>query len=515
MSHLTGQMQLTTPSSSEMVQSADNISTISSQSGSVTSISSDGSSKNKKDRFANFKKSHISRSSGDLHLNNRINLSLFGDVQLNDSQFFEVMYIGKIKVSHKKVPKTFIDDAIPKFLAHDKLKMKVNRKKTSSANSQINSVICIQNLEVIASVAKEDEHLDHHNSSDASAMTQNESKTITSKDDGGDGDQSGSDSSSIGGDVKSTIIEKPKEILRSDSMEAPIRNRSASIGCVEQNRTMVFILGRTDIRLISPDRKQILLHKNFADVSSVVQGVSNSEHFGIICSETKEGKSEYIGYVFKCQSGSIAHDIMNSVSKSLETLEQTKLEEEEAKNHISDLLTCDHCPMIWYNRLLSTIDGMNEKKTYNTIMRITDELSEEDHQIVMQKYFGSDKVNDFSLRERNKFLIALLEAHCQMRQQRHVHDTMENRSEFLNQYLGGSTIFMKAKRSLTSSFDHLLKRRGSKDFVDTNNNFSNDDDQKRIKSTRSMSLAPNAPQTLTLKRESPERHQVNTSKMDM
>lgn len=37
------------------------------------------------------------------------------------------------------------------------------------------------------------------------------------------------------------------------------------------------------------------------------------------------------------------------------------------------------------------------------------------------------------------------------------------RSEFLNQYLGGSTIFMKAKRSLTSSFDHLLKRRGSRD----------------------------------------------------
>lgn len=341
-------------------------------------------------------------------------------------------------------------------------------------------------------------------------MLQNELKVITVKD-----DKANEDSSSIVGDVKNTAIEKAKEILRSDSIEPPIRNRSASIGCVEQNRTMVFILGRTDIRLISPDRKQILLHKNFADVSSVVQGVVNSEHFGIICSETKEGKSDYIGYVFKCQSGSISHDIINSVSKSLETLEQIKHEEEEAKNHISELLTCEHCPMIWYNRLVCTIDGLNEKKTYNTIMRLADELSEEDHEIVMQKFFGSDKVNDFSLRERNKFLIALLEAHCQMRQQRHVHDTMENRSEFLNQYLGGSTIFMKAKRSLTSSFDHLLKRRGSKDFIDNNNNFSHDDDQKRIKSTRSMSLAPNAPQTLTLKRESPERHQVNTSKMDM
>jgi len=40
-----------------------------------------------------------------------------------------------------------------------------------------------------------------------------------------------------------------------------------------------------------------------------------------------------------------------------------------------------------------------------------------------------------------------------------------SRHEFLNQYLGGSTIFMKAKRSLTSSFDQLMKRRSSKDDV--------------------------------------------------
>lgn len=352
-------------------------------------------------------------------------------------------------------------------------------------------------------------------------MVQNDLKTILTKD--GDSDQSGSDSSSIGGDDKSANIvvdqpKKKKEILRSDTIDAPQRNRSASIGSAEQNRTMVFILGRNDIRLISPDRKQILLHKNFADVANIVQGAENSEHFGIICSETKEGKTEFIGYVFKCQSGSISHDIMLSVTKSLESLEQAKLEEEVEKNHnLSDLLTCEHCPMIWFNRLMNTIEGLNDKKTYNMIMRFTEELSDEDHEIVMQKFFGSDKVNDLSLRERNKFLIALIDAHCQMRQQRHVHDTMENRSEFLNQYLGGSTIFMKAKRSLTSSFDHLLKRRGSKDFVDGNNNsFSHDqDDQKRIKPTRSMSLAPNAPQTLTLKRDSPERQQANTSKMDM
>jgi TBC1 domain family member 4 len=352
--------------------------------------------------------------------------------------------------------------------------------------------------------------LEHQNLSDSSAV-QNDLKIILTKE--GDGEHSGSDSSSIG-DIKS---EKSKEILRSDSIEIPKRNRSASIGCVEQNRTMVFILGRSDIRLISPDRKQVLLHKNFSDLANVIQGSENSDHFGIICSEKKENKTEFIGYVFKCQSGSIAHDIVTSVSKSLETLEQMRMEAEEEKNHISDLLTCEHCPVLWYNRLCSTIEGLNDKRTHTTIIRSIEELSEEDQDIITTKFYGSDKVHDkdFSLAERNKFLIALIEAHCQMRQQRHVHDTMENRSEFLNQYLGGGTIFMKAKRSF---IDHLLKRRGSQDIVDGNNNKLpfEIDDKKRIKSTRSMSLAPNSPQTLTLKqRESPERQQVNTSKMDM
>lgn len=352
--------------------------------------------------------------------------------------------------------------------------------------------------------------MEHQNLSDSLAV-QNDLKIILTKE--RDGEHSGSDSSSIS-DIKS---EKPKEILRSDSIEIPKRNRSASIGCVEQNRTMVFILGRNDIRLISPDRKQVLLHKNFSDLANVIQGSENSDHFGIICSEKKENKTEFIGYVFKCQSGSIAHDIVTSVSKSLETLEQVRLEAEEEKNHISDLLTCEHCPVLWYNRLCSTIEGLNDKRTHTTIIRSIEELSEEDQDIITTKFYGSDKVHDkdFTLAERNKFLIALIEAHCQMRQQRHVHDTMENRSEFLNQYLGGGTIFMKAKRSF---IDHLLKRRGSQDIVDGNNNKLpiEIDDKKRIKSTRSMSLAPNSPQTLTLKqRESPERQQVNTSKMDM
>lgn len=47
------------------------------------------------------------------------------DISPNNTQFFEVMYVGKIKVSHKRVPLTFIDDALPKFKAYDSQRIKM------------------------------------------------------------------------------------------------------------------------------------------------------------------------------------------------------------------------------------------------------------------------------------------------------------------------------------------------------------------------------------------------------
>lgn len=96
----------------------------------LSSTNNVNSPASKKDIFAKFKNSHISHSTGDLNINNRMSLSLFSDdVKINDSQFFEVMYVGKIRVSHRKLPKSFIDDAIPKFIAHDKMKIKVRKSR--------------------------------------------------------------------------------------------------------------------------------------------------------------------------------------------------------------------------------------------------------------------------------------------------------------------------------------------------------------------------------------------------
>lgn len=61
------------------------------------------------------------------------NLSM-PDISPSNSQFFEVMYVGKIKVSHKRVPFTFIDDALPKFKAYDTQRMKMQAQLVRRAS---------------------------------------------------------------------------------------------------------------------------------------------------------------------------------------------------------------------------------------------------------------------------------------------------------------------------------------------------------------------------------------------
>ncbi|XP_045770512.1 uncharacterized protein LOC123871026 isoform X1 [Maniola jurtina] len=259
---------------------------------------------------------------------------------------------------------------------------------------------------------------------------------------------------------------KKKQVLAEN--KPFMRDRSASIGTLnlktplahligEQNRTMLFQVGRSELRLISPDRKQILLHRAFKDVASCVLGRANREHFGFVCRETNDS---YACYVFKCESDSVATEVVNAIKQAFVAhAELLKKSRDKSPN-----MTCEHCPMLWYHRLCHDIEGMNEKKTHAFILRRIEQLPEDEQDLIITKYQGGTN-HIYEVSEHNAFLMMLLRAHCESKQLRHVHDTAENRSEFLNQYLGGSTIFMKAKRSLSSGFDHLLKRRQSKDEV--------------------------------------------------
>nr|CAD7427136.1 unnamed protein product [Timema monikensis] len=424
--------------------------------------------------------------------------SLGADISPTESHFFElanalvvlsstaedgeieVLYIGKIKVSHKKVPESFIDDALEKFRIHEKEKVRSKMLRGiggSSGNLRIpalpqvkkgsgNQINLCQNRELntrLPAHKSDTLPLDHQGDvlqEPVESVNQAElaSHSPVSEVPPSVNALEGSvEIPKIKPDTKPTITESTSSKQQS-STEDPMKNGTAYSASDlkkengDHNRTMVFEVGRTLLRLISPDKKQILLEKHLKDVASCIQGVKNSEHFGFICREPNV--ESYIGYVFKCENESFVDDVVNAISQAFRTTSELQRREQRAVS------SCDHCPMQWYQRLCYAIEGLNDKQAQLLIFRRLEGLPEEDQEMLMTKFSSIDTT---SVREQNMFLMMLLRVHLESKQARHFHDTAENRSEFLNQYLGGSTIFMKAKRSLTSSFDQLLKRKVSRD----------------------------------------------------
>ncbi|XP_070160738.1 TBC1 domain family member 1 isoform X1 [Polyergus mexicanus] len=398
--------------------------------------------------------------------------SIGADISPSSSQFFEVFYVGKIKVSHSKVPESFIDDALIKFRLHG---LEKSRSSTSNILSDcqrlkrqalMSSINRRNSTESTASESGSIENMLGNNISpnvnpfgvppvlSSSVETFPKTTANTVENDGRDGNQMSESSANS----NITVPEVMRSRAASTGSVLSGRRDSAVKENDDHNRTMLFQVGRFDLRLISPDRKQVLLHKQLKDIANCAQGMKNPDHFGFICKEPEC----FIGYVFKCQSGSVADDLVAAISQAFVTTCNNTRKEKYS------VFSCDHCPMYWYNKLCQEIEGQNDKKVQSIILSRMELLPEDEQEIVVSKYKSAEAAGNIgtSSTSQNQFLMRLLRAHCELKQARHVHDTAENRSEFLNQYLSvgvGSTIFMKAKRSLTNSFDNLMKRKGSRD----------------------------------------------------
>uniref|UniRef100_A0AAR5PBY7 Rab-GAP TBC domain-containing protein n=1 Tax=Dendroctonus ponderosae TaxID=77166 RepID=A0AAR5PBY7_DENPD len=307
--------------------------------------------------------------------------SLCVAISPSSSNFFEVLYIGKIKEWQKRVPDTFVDDALEKFRLHELEKQRLSAQQRPGSMEDVS-----------------------------------------------------------GGPTP--------PVQRSASCHLQLAEElKAAVDTDDHNRTMVLQVDRTDLRLISPDRKVILLHKQHLDVTTCLQGVARADHFGFICQETAPNRMPtYIGYVFKCESSSIAGDAVAAITQAF-------LNSEPRARPL--VTSCEQCPMVWFHRLCADVEHLPDKKTQAAILRRLEQLEADEQMALLGKFRGADAE---SVREQNEFLMMLLRAHCEAKQARHMHDTAENRTEFLNQYLGGgANVFSKAKKS----FDQFLKRRTS------------------------------------------------------
>ena len=69
--------------------------------------------------------------------------SLCGDSPPNFSQFYEVLFLGKTKTSHKRAPPSFIDDTLAKIkLREAKLQQKQETKENIATETTKHGTIC-------------------------------------------------------------------------------------------------------------------------------------------------------------------------------------------------------------------------------------------------------------------------------------------------------------------------------------------------------------------------------------
>ncbi|KAK8746622.1 hypothetical protein OTU49_017111 [Cherax quadricarinatus] len=218
------------------------------------------------------------------------------------------------------------------------------------------------------------------------------------------------------------------------------------------NRTMLFHIGRSEIQLINPEVKSVQLNKNFKDIAHCCQGIKNNDHFGFICRELSGDAPCYLGYVFKCQICSITDEIMQGLSKAFAAIHEAQIRERQEN------LLCDQCPMKWFSHLCTEVEGLPAAKAHITIKKRLSSLPEEEKSILIAKYEGAETSD---VQVQNNILMMLLRAHFENKQAMHSHTALPGggvKPDYVGSNLESS--LRRAKKSLTTSFNQLLKREG-------------------------------------------------------
>jgi len=91
---------------------------------------------------------------------------------------------------------------------------------------------------------------------------------------------------------------------------------SSKMGSSSGNRTMILIIANREVRIVSPDAKTILFHKNIQEISQTAKGIRNRDCFGFICREVGVSGSIYVGFIFRCESDKVSTEILQSKSQT-------------------------------------------------------------------------------------------------------------------------------------------------------------------------------------------------------
>ncbi|XP_041459585.1 TBC1 domain family member 1-like isoform X2 [Lytechinus variegatus] len=384
----------------------------------------------------------------------------------SNSSMFEVLYCGKISVSHKRAPPTFIDESIEKFKEHE---MMVQRRKRhfssddrqrslSDASPKKSSSLDIVEEDISKSHSDIDlpsviQNIQNNNSNDStltielprkSSLPLTDNQVSRLQEDSPRKNSvplSGSQDVDSGATTGRTFGTLP----RTDSFAKLMAAKEST-----HNRTMVFQIGRSTLTIISLDKKSFALTKKFSEISFCSQGIKQPEYFGFICRE-KSSSLNYMCYVFKCQSESVVECIMNTLRQAFNA----------ALHHNKLHIICETCPMHKLHKFCQEVEGLNEELVWTRLQQQISAL-------------GVSSSNTFALQmrncqvssqqEQNHLAMMFLMKVCEQQQQNHTHisDEIKQKEVYKSDSNRPTTSKLeslkKAKKSLTSSFENLLTR---------------------------------------------------------
>ncbi|CAH1777592.1 unnamed protein product [Owenia fusiformis] len=381
----------------------------------------------------------------------------FDDLQdRTGSQVYEVLYTGKVTVSEKKAPPTFIDIAVEQFKNHELQRERAERRRRNSSGSnaglrsQENGIHDSQSMSKLLSRSQDDllDGSDNFNNNGTGGLTDSTEVNPKTK-------IIALDNISLAG----SVFGSSQDETDAQNESKPKQEKTvAKEGRVRRNRTMVLQIGSTDLCLVSPDKKSIILERRFKDISFCSQGIKHPDYFGFISREPSTGR--FLCYVFQCATEGVVESIMTTLKQSFHNAFQ-----QSAKNNI----VCERCPMHQLHKLCLEVEGMAPEKIFDVIQARIDQLGEKEQAEIVTRF---KEENPQSYEEMNEVLMSSLRQICEARQQEHVHISAYNEeksktSEFhlMDNAKKTASIFdslkTKAKKSLALSFENLLKA-GSK-----------------------------------------------------
>ncbi|XP_008276644.1 TBC1 domain family member 1 isoform X1 [Stegastes partitus] len=231
---------------------------------------------------------------------------------------------------------------------------------------------------------------------------------------------------------------------------------------LQENRTMLFTVGRSQIFLVSPDTKKVAIEKSFREISFCSQGIRHVDHFGFICRETVEGGScHFVCYVFQCTDESLVDEIMLTLKQafSVAALQQ---------NAKTQSQQCDSCPMQQLHRLCERIEGLHPSKTKLELQRYLATLDNQEQASIFENTMRARPKSD---QEENELVMASLRNLYEERQKSHQH-TLPGDSKPVSEDAAPAPVEAqqqsssrqrleqfksRAKRSLTESLEGIWK----------------------------------------------------------